>query len=88
MDAAISQPFVMHRYAAEHPRKPQLLALDWAPQGAVLPAGLVLSRARFSEAELAYWRNLVHELVRDGTMLRIMRRHVSEEDAPEMVPKD
>ena len=88
VDAAIGQAFVMHRYAAEHPRKPQLQSLDWAPQGAVLPAGLVLSRAHFSEAELAYWRGLVRELVRDGTMARIMRRHVGDEDAAEMVPRE
>lgn len=88
VDAVIGQPFVMRHYAAEHPRKPQLVGLDWAPQGAVIPAGLVLARSQLGEAELAYWRGLVHELVRDGSMARILRRHVSEEDAAEMLPRD
>ena len=88
VDAVIGQPFVMRHYAAEHPRKPQLVGLDWAPQGAVIPAGLVLSRSQFGEAELGYWRGLVHELVRDGSMARILRRHVSEQDAAEMLPPD
>lgn len=88
VDAVVGQPFVIHRYASEHPRKPQVVGFDWAPQDSVIPAGLVLSRARFSEAELAAWRNLVREIVRDGTLARIARRHVAEEDLADLVPRD
>lgn len=87
VDAIVNQSVVVRRYAAEHPRKPQLVALDWAPQDAVAPAGLVLSRARFSDAELSYWRQLVRELQRDGTLARIMRQHVPDEDAAELLPR-
>lgn len=88
VDAIVNQSVVIRRYAAEHPRKPQLVGLDWAPQDAVAPAGLVLSRARFSEAELSYWRQLVRELRRDGTLARLMRRHVPAEDVAELVPRE
>jgi polar amino acid transport system substrate-binding protein len=88
VDAIINQSVVIRRYAAEHPRKPQLVGLDWAPQDAVAPAGLVLSRARFGEAELGYWRQLVREMRRDGTLARIMRRHVPDEDAAELIPPE
>ncbi|WP_374569499.1 substrate-binding periplasmic protein [Ideonella sp.] len=88
VDAVIGHSVVMRRYAADHPRKPQLVALDWAPQNSVVPEGMVLSRARFSEAELAYWRNQVREIVRDGTMARIAKRHVAEDEVPELVPRD
>ncbi len=88
VDAVIGHTVVMRRYAAEHPRQPRMVALDWAPRGSVVPEGLVLSRARFSEAEIAGWRRLVAEIVRDGTLLRIARRHVGEEDAVELVPRD
>lgn len=88
VDAVIGHSVVMRRYAAEHPRKPQLVALDWAPQQSVVSEGMVLSRSRFNDTELTYWRSLVRELVRDGTFLRIARRHVSEEEAAELVPRD
>ncbi|HSN31185.1 MAG TPA: transporter substrate-binding domain-containing protein, partial [Ideonella sp.] len=88
VDAVINQSVVIRRYAAEHPRKPELVGLDWAPQGSVAPAGLVLARARFSEAELSYWRQLVRDLWRDGTLARIMRRHVPAEDVAELVPRE
>lgn len=88
VDAVIGHSVVMRRYAADHPRKPQLVALDWAPQQSIVPEGMVLSRAHFGEAELAYWRNLVRELVRDGTLVRIVRRHVAEDEVSELVPRD
>lgn len=88
VDAVIGHSVVMRRYAAEHPRKPQLVALDWVPQQSVVPEGMVLSRARFNDSELGYWRNLVRDLVRDGTFLRIARKHVSDDEAAELVPRD
>jgi polar amino acid transport system substrate-binding protein len=88
VDAIIGHSVVIRRYAAEHPRKPKLVALDWAPQQSVVPEGMVLSRARFSEAELAYWRHLVREVVRDGTFARIARRHVAEDEVADLVPRE
>jgi polar amino acid transport system substrate-binding protein len=88
VDAVIGHAVVMRRYAVEHPRKPQLVALDWAPRGSVVPEGLVLSRARFSETEIAAWKKLVWEVVRDGTFARIARRHVPEDEVAEMIPRD
>lgn len=88
VDAVIGHSVVLRRYAADHPRKPQLQALDWAPQASVVPEGLVFSKARFSEAEIAGWRALVHELLRDGTLARIMRRHVPDDEVADMVPRD
>lgn len=88
VDAVIGHSVVMRRYAAEHPRKPQLVSLDWAPQQSVVPEGMVLSRSRFNETELAYWRSLVREIVRDGTLARMARRHVAEDEAAELVPRD
>jgi polar amino acid transport system substrate-binding protein len=88
VDAVIGHGVVMRRYAAEHPRRPELVSLDWAPRGSVVPEGLVLSRARFGEAEIAAWRRLVWELVRDGTLARIARRHVPEDEVPDLIPRD
>ena len=88
VDAVIAHAVVIRGYAAQHPRKPQLVALDWAPRGSVVPEGLVLSRTRFSEAEIAAWRRLVWEVVRDGTLARIARRHVPEDEVAELIPRD
>lgn len=88
VDAFVGHAVVVRRYAEEHPRQPRLVALDWAPQGSVAIEGLVLSRARFSEADIASWRKLVRDIVHDGTMLRIIRRHVSAADDADMVPAD
>jgi polar amino acid transport system substrate-binding protein len=88
VDAVVGHAVVLRGYAAEHPRQPQLQALDWAPQASVASEGLVLSRARFSETEIAWWRALVQELVRDGTLARILRRHVPEDEVSGMLPRD
>jgi polar amino acid transport system substrate-binding protein len=88
VDAVLGHAVVLRRYAAEHPRKPQLQALDWAPQASVVAEGLVLSRAHFSEAEIAWWRALVAEVVRDGTMGRILRRHVPDDEVAGMLPRE
>jgi polar amino acid transport system substrate-binding protein len=88
VDAVVGHAVVLRRYAAEHPRQPQIVALDWAPQASVASEGLVLSRARFSEADIGWWRALVHELVRDGTLARILRRHVPPDEVMGMLPRD
>lgn len=63
----------------------QLTVLDWAPQDRVVH-GLIMSRARLSEAERQRLRQALESLVADGSIEAIFRRHVGERMAHEMRP--
>lgn len=63
----------------------QLAVLDWAPQDRVVH-GLIMSRARLSEAERQRLRQALESLVADGSIEAIFRRHVGERMAREMRP--
>jgi polar amino acid transport system substrate-binding protein len=60
---------------------------DWAPEDLPVRAGLVLSRARFSEAEAQEWGALIESMNRDGTMLRLLGKYLPPKEAQAALPQ-
>lgn len=54
---------------------------DWAPDENPVPHALILAKSRFSAEQAEQWRKLADDLVRDGTMLRILRRYLQADEA-------
>lgn len=54
---------------------------DWAPNENPVPHALILAKSRFSAKQAEEWRKLTNDLVRDGTMLRILRRYLPADEA-------
>lgn len=84
IDAILSQVSVYRRYfkVAETDNP---IIFDWFPDENGILAGLMLSKARFSEPEAAYWRALVQEMHRDGTLERINAKYVSDSEARQIL---
>ncbi len=59
---------------------------DWDPAPAT-PSGLVIAKQRFSEAQAKGWQALISEMLIDGTMLRIVSRHLGQREAPAAIFK-
>lgn len=54
---------------------------DWGPTGPT-PSGLVLARGSFSPEQAQQWQSYVADMLRDGTMRRILVRHMGDEWGP------
>jgi polar amino acid transport system substrate-binding protein len=85
-DAFIGSQFLISHYFKQLglPVPPRIEDWDPAPP---TPAGLVLAKHRFSEAQARGWQALVREMLADGTMLRIVSRHLGPKEAPAAVFK-
>ncbi len=60
---------------------PKLRILDWAPQETGVEHGLVLAKTNFDEKQLQDWQQLMLELKQDGTLLRIFKTYLPEDEA-------
>lgn len=60
--------------------------LDWDPDNIKVVGNLMLSKARFDKAEAEKWAQLVADMRRDGTLLRIFRKYVLPDEAANMLP--
>ncbi len=58
---------------------------DWTPGEKGVPHGLVLSRRRFQEKDVARWRDHLEAMRRDGTLRRIFRRHLPPAEADRLL---
>ena len=77
-DAFVTSQFLLHYYLPQLPDPSALRIEDWDPVAAI-PAGLVLSRRRFSAPQAQAWQGLVRDMVADGTMGRILERYLGPE---------
>ena len=57
---------------------------DWDPASST-PSGLVVAKHRFTDEQAKGWQKLVNDMLLDGTMLRIISRHLGEKAAPAAV---
>lgn len=83
-DAVIASPFLYGHYFRELGLPLPSRIEDWDP-GPATPSGLVLSKRRFSAEQAKAWQALVAQMLADGTVLRILRRHVGAAEAQRSV---
>ncbi len=83
-DAFITSPILYLYYVKKRnlPAPPRIE--DWDPAGAT-PSGLVLSKASFTPAQARKWGALVNQLLADGTVERIVVKHMGAEHGPATV---
>ena len=83
-DAFITNPILYLYYVKQLGLPAPQRAEDWDPAGPT-PSGLVLSKAAFTEAQAEQWQALVEKLLADGTVRRIVVRHMGEKLGPSTV---
>lgn len=83
-DATLSFAYVSPFYLKKFSPKEQPRVVDWDP-GAVVPQGLVLSKKSFSAKQAKAWKILMNEMLDDGTVLRILKRHMDANSALQAV---
>lgn len=71
-----SQPPVYQFYLETLGMKDLVQVQDWFPAEQKVPHGLVLSRKRFSQREYLYWKDLLEGMRKDGTLEKILIRHL------------
>lgn len=76
-DAFIASQFLSLHYfnVLRLPRPHRVAEWDLDSQA---PSGLVMSKARFSSAQAAGWQSLIRQMLADGSVERIVRKHMGE----------
>lgn len=81
IDALFSQPPVYRKHLHDLGLQGQVVVQDWTPSEKGVAHGLILAKARFSEADARQWQALVAGLRGDGTLKRIYNRYLSPNEA-------
>lgn len=76
VDALIASPFLTLHYQQQLDL-PTPRIEDWDPAAAT-PSGLVLAKRSFTPEQARAWQALVRQLLEDGTVKRILQRHLGD----------
>ncbi len=79
--AIFAQAPVYRHLIPELELSPKLRILDWAPQEPGIEHGLVLAKTSFNEEQQQEWHQLMQELKQDGSLLRIFKAYLPEDEA-------
>lgn len=85
VDAVLSQPLVFRQYLDADKIDHDITLYDWAPKDEFSLGAMILSRKSFTPLQAARWDALVANLLRDGTVLKLAREFLPQEQAREMV---
>lgn len=85
VDAMFSQPPVYRRNIAELGMQNEVVVQDWTPGEKGVPLGLILSKRRFSDADVARWQALLNQMRTDGTLKKIFTRYLPPDEAVKML---
>ncbi|KQW42778.1 MULTISPECIES: ABC transporter substrate-binding protein [unclassified Roseateles] len=83
-DAFITSPILYLHYVKKRNLPAPARIEDWDPAGAT-PSGLVLSKASFTPAQARKWGDLMNQMLADGTVERIVVKHMGAEHGPATV---
>jgi len=83
----LAVPMIYKELLPEMQAEAAIHIADWAPEDLPVRAGLVLSRARFSDAEAQEWGALIDAMNRDGTMLRLLEKYLPQKEAQAALPQ-
>jgi len=84
-DAVIGLPLIYNAYLDRAQMESKYKAIDWSPENLKGYAHLALTRKNFPEAEAQKWNQLLQAMIKDGTMLRLLKRYVSKAEAEKML---
>ena len=84
-DAVIGLPLIYRAYLDAAQMESKYKVIDWSPENLKGYAHLALTRKNFTEAEAQRWNQLLQTMVRDGTMLRLLKKYVSKSEAEKML---
>jgi polar amino acid transport system substrate-binding protein len=85
VDAMFSQPPVYRRNMAVLGMQNEVMVQDWTPGEKGVPHGLILSKRRFSQADVARWQALLNEMRADGTLNGIFAQYLPPDEAGKML---
>jgi polar amino acid transport system substrate-binding protein len=77
-DAFITNPILYLYYVKQLNLTAPTRVEDWDPAGPT-PSGLVLSKKSFSKAQAAQWGGLIEKMLEDGSIQRIVVKHMGAE---------
>lgn len=84
-DAVIGLPLIYNAYLDREQMEDKYKAIDWSPQNMKGYAHLALTKKNFSEAEAQKWNQLLQAMIKDGTLLRLLKKYVSKTEAEKML---
>lgn len=84
VDGVIADSLVYRRLLSPS-QLDRMVIEDWAPGQPGDPVNLVFSKVRFDRAAIEQWRGLIRELIADGTVADIFRRHLPEAEAESLL---
>ncbi len=84
--AMLSYPAVYRRYLSADEASLKIRVRDWDSDTIGINGHLVLSKERFSRTEMLKWEQLLKDMRRDGTLLKVFRKYLSAEEAVRMLP--
>ncbi|WP_374422029.1 substrate-binding periplasmic protein [Chromobacterium sp.] len=76
-----STPMVYRQKIRLHGLEGKVRVADWEREETPSPRSLVLNKRGFSEGEARAWHQLLDGMNRDGTMLRLISRYMSRDEA-------
>ena len=85
VDAMFSQPPAYRRNIAELGMQNDVVVQDWTPGEKGVPLGLIMSRRRFSDADVARWQALLNAMRADGTLKQIFTKYLPPDEAGKML---
>ncbi|QEL55423.1 substrate-binding periplasmic protein [Chromobacterium paludis] len=83
--AAFAHPSSYGRWLRDPLVAKRITVLDLFPNSETLASGIALSKARFSQAAAERWHQEVLNMYKDGSLLDILRRYLSEGAARQMM---
>ena len=54
------------------------------PEQDAVKTGIIMSKKVFSKVEADYWGSIINGMILDGTMMKIFRKYLSENEAKEI----
>ncbi|MBP9685331.1 MAG: transporter substrate-binding domain-containing protein [Rhodoferax sp.] len=85
VDAMYSQPPAYRRNIDVLGMQNDVVVQDWTPGEKGVSLGLILSRRRFSDADVVRWQALLNAMRADGTLKRIFTRYLPPDEASKML---
>ncbi|MCH8619222.1 transporter substrate-binding domain-containing protein [Undibacterium sp. TS12] len=84
-DAVISLQLIYGAYLDPAQMENKYAVIDWSPADLKGHAQLVITKKNFSETEAQRWNQLMQGMIKDGSMLQILKKYVSKAEAEKML---